>query len=296
MVKQEEKPDDTIPTPRPESPLPWTDAAWARISRVPIGFMRDMTREKVEQFATGKHMDFVDITVCEEGIAEGRRMMAEALGNYKGGGAKKAEIREAATAAAAAPVVAAAATPPPEWTEEAKQTVSAAADRTAAAGKLERERAEALGKGAAEERARGKKIEEIGQAFMARLGKQLGYGHPLSELTPQHQFTWTAEALERLERVPEFCREMTRWRVEWTAVKLELGRVITPAIMDRKFEMWGEVSTRSCPAASRSWRGGGHDGAARADPRLSPRRGHPVGRGQRAAWEASQVTTGARQG
>jgi hypothetical protein len=42
--------------------------------------------------------------------------------------------------------------------------------------------------------------------------------------------------------VPEFCRELTRWRVEWTAFKQGLGSVITPEAMDVKFGMWNEVS------------------------------------------------------
>jgi hypothetical protein len=32
--------------------------------------------------------------------------------------------------------------------------------------------------------------------------------------------------------------------VEWTAVKRDLGRVITPEIMKIKYDMWGEVSER----------------------------------------------------
>jgi hypothetical protein len=77
---------------------------------------------------------------------------------------------------------------------------------------------------------------------MEKLGAQLGYGHPLSNKTAQYEFEWTDGALAQLEHVPEFCREMTKWRVEWTAVKKDLGRVITPEIMNVKYDMWGEVS------------------------------------------------------
>ena len=77
---------------------------------------------------------------------------------------------------------------------------------------------------------------------MRKLGKQLGYGHPLAGVTTEHQFEWTPEAEAELAEVPAFCREMTKWRVEWTAVKKDLGRVITPEIMKIKYDMWGEVS------------------------------------------------------
>jgi hypothetical protein len=98
---------------------------------------------------------------------------------------------------------------------------------------------------AAEQRAAQKGVGEIRSEFIASLGKKLGYGHPLSDrgaLT--EQFTWTEEAESRLAEVPEFCRELTRWRVEWTAHKKNLGTTITPEIMEVKYQMWGEVSHR----------------------------------------------------
>ena len=50
-----------------------------------------MTREKVEQFAGRTGVADVNLSLCEEGIAEGRRMMAEMIGSYgKGGDAKQA--------------------------------------------------------------------------------------------------------------------------------------------------------------------------------------------------------------
>ena len=78
--------------------------------------------------------------------------------------------------------------------------------------------------------------------FIAQMGKKLGYGHPASEKTYALDFVWTPEALAKLEAVPDFCRELTRWRVEWTAYKKNLGRLITPEAMDIKYGLWGEVS------------------------------------------------------
>jgi hypothetical protein len=75
------------------------------------------------------------------------------------------------------------------------------------------------------------------------LDKKLGYGHPLSERTgTEVVFTWTPDAEARLTEIPAFCRDLTRWRVEWTAHKLGLGTTITPAEMDVKYELWGRVS------------------------------------------------------
>ena len=68
------------------------------------------------------------------------------------------------------------------------------------------------------------------------------YGHPLNPKTFEHHFTWSKEAEARLANLPSYCRELSRWRVEWTAAKKGLGPVITPEAMDVKFEMWDEVS------------------------------------------------------
>jgi len=246
-VKQEERPDDNVAHPRTESPFPWTNAAWKRICRVPEGFMRDMTREKVEQFATSQSATEVNLALCEDGIAEGRRIMAEMLGRYQAGPSAKAEVRaEAKPEPEPAPVEEGKCPLDKEeklaWTKAGTAVADEAVERVTNVGKFDAERAAQLTEGVAEERARDKRIQEIGESFMKRLGKQLGYGHPLSMQTSEYDFTWTPEAEARLEEIPEFCREMTRWRVEWTAVKKELGFVITPEIMDAKYEMWGEVS------------------------------------------------------
>jgi hypothetical protein len=243
-VVAEERPDDLQDRPREGSAFTWTNAAWTRLGRVPLGFMREMTRERVEGFAKGQGREAIDLALCESGIAEGRRMMAEMLGQYSTAGKSKEEVRDTAKQmfghGAGAPVAIEA--PAPAWTPEAVSIVETAATKVADLGKFTDDRARELAQGVAEERARDKKLEAIGEAFMKRLGVQLGYGHPLSEKTAEHQFTWTPEAEARLQNVPDFCREMTRWRVEWTAVKRDLGRVITPDIMDLKFDMWGDVS------------------------------------------------------
>jgi hypothetical protein len=97
---------------------------------------------------------------------------------------------------------------------------------------------------AAESRAHAHGVEEISELFVRTLGKKLGHGHPLSERSATESFNWTPEAEARLAEVPEFCRELTRWRVEWTAHKLGLGSTITPETMQVKYDMWGRVSHR----------------------------------------------------
>src|SRR5262245_13537637 len=60
----------------------WTEDAIARLSRVPAGFMRDMTREEVERVAADKGVTIIDLAVCEEGIGHARETMNEVIAGY----------------------------------------------------------------------------------------------------------------------------------------------------------------------------------------------------------------------
>jgi hypothetical protein len=126
----------------------------------------------------------------------------------------------------------------PRWSPDAEAVVR---ERAEIWSHGDPARGEELARGVAEERAAGRQAE-ITALFLRTLGKKLGYGHPLSEKGEELRFTWTPEAEARLADVPEFCRELTRWRVEWTAHKLDLGTTITPHEMEVKYELWGRVS------------------------------------------------------
>jgi nucleotide-binding universal stress UspA family protein len=228
---------DTVPPPKPagEMPLIWTDEAVQRMERVPGGFMRMMARTKVEEFARKIRAETITGDVAEGGLVEARMMMNQAL---KG---QSPEVVQAAMQAhghdggnSDEPRE-----PSPGWTEDGVRRLNEVEIR--AEEKFEPSRARELAQHAAESRA-ARTSEAINAAFLERLGIKIGYGHPLSPKTFEHYFTWSAEAEARLANLPSYCRELSRWRVEWTAAKKGLGPVITPAAMDVKFEMWGEVS------------------------------------------------------
>jgi hypothetical protein len=128
------------------------------------------------------------------------------------------------------------------WTPEGQAAAATGRER-AAVSRIAPDRAASMAERVVESRAQRDRVEEITDLFVRTLGKKLGYGHPLSDRTgTEVVFTWTPEAEARLSEVPEFCRDLTRWRVEWTARKLELGTTITPAEMEVKYELWGRVS------------------------------------------------------
>ncbi len=132
--------------------------------------------------------------------------------------------------------------PGASWDPEAHARAMRRAREAASRSHVSERQAETMAQRAVEQRAARRGLDEIGPGFVDALSKKLGYGHPLSERGALPEFEWTEEAEARLSQVPAFCRELTRWRVEYTALKKGLGPVITPAVMDVKYEMWGEVS------------------------------------------------------
>jgi len=145
-------------------------------------------------------------------------------------------------AAPGCPVPAAALPPDVKWDVEVHVAAMRKARSAADTSHVTPDKAEEMAHKVLEQRAARRGVDEINSKFVEVLSKKLGYGHPLSDRTGLPTFTWTDEAETRLREVPEFCRELTRWRVEFTALKKGLGTTITSAIMDVKFEMWGEVS------------------------------------------------------
>ncbi|HUY10075.1 MAG TPA: PCP reductase family protein [Candidatus Dormibacteraeota bacterium] len=148
----------------------------------------------------------------------------------------------AAGGAPGCPVPATSLPPDVRWDVEAHVAAMHKARSAADTSHISQAKAEEMAQNVLEQRAVRRGVEEIDSKFVDILGKKLGYGHPLSDRTGMPTFTWTSEAESRLMEVPAFCRELTRWRVEYTALKKGLGTTITPAIMEVKYEMWGEVS------------------------------------------------------
>lgn len=64
------------------STFDWTSDAIQRIFRVPAGFMRNKTQERIEELARERVVTAIDLTLVEEGIEIGKRMMAEMIATY----------------------------------------------------------------------------------------------------------------------------------------------------------------------------------------------------------------------
>jgi hypothetical protein len=70
------------------STFDWTDDAVQRIFRVPAGFMRNKTQERVEELAQERRAEAlgeggaIDLALVEDGIEAGKKMMAEMIATY----------------------------------------------------------------------------------------------------------------------------------------------------------------------------------------------------------------------
>jgi len=64
------------------STFDWTNEAAQRVLRVPAGFMRNKTQERIEEIARERALAEIDLPLVEEGIELGKRMMAEMIATY----------------------------------------------------------------------------------------------------------------------------------------------------------------------------------------------------------------------
>jgi nucleotide-binding universal stress UspA family protein len=68
------------------STFDWTNDAVQRVFRVPAGFMRNKTQERVEELARERAAAAIDLALVEDGIEFGKKMMAEMIATYSATG------------------------------------------------------------------------------------------------------------------------------------------------------------------------------------------------------------------
>ncbi len=77
----------------------WTNEAAQRILRVPAGYMRNKTQERIEELARERAAGTIDLALVEDGIEIGKKMMAEMIAIYSAPGASPVAPAPARTAA-----------------------------------------------------------------------------------------------------------------------------------------------------------------------------------------------------
>jgi nucleotide-binding universal stress UspA family protein len=84
------------------STFDWTNDAVQRIFRVPAGFMRGKTQERVEELARERAAASIDLALVEDGIEFGKQMMAEMIATYSAPGTSPGVATAARDSAGAA--------------------------------------------------------------------------------------------------------------------------------------------------------------------------------------------------
>jgi len=80
LVARDDKKNPLIST------FEWAEDATQRILRVPAGFMRNKTQERVEGLARERALTAIDLGLVEEGIEIGKKIMAEVIAAYPNAG------------------------------------------------------------------------------------------------------------------------------------------------------------------------------------------------------------------
>ncbi len=65
------------------SRFPWSDGAVERLFRVPAGFMRQRTQERIEELAAEREVGEIDLELVEAGIRMGREFMEQMIRGYE---------------------------------------------------------------------------------------------------------------------------------------------------------------------------------------------------------------------
>ena len=86
------------------SELDWAGDAVDRILRVPAGFMRNRTQNRIEELARERGLGAIDLALVEDGIEDGRQAMEEMIKGYQANPAPAREVMEAAVPPRMTPV------------------------------------------------------------------------------------------------------------------------------------------------------------------------------------------------
>ena len=190
-----------------EKTFKWTDEAQARLKRVPDGFMRNMTKSRVEQFAGKTGVSEITLEVAENGISGAKDMMSSMMGQ---GAPQKEET-------------------------EVSGKIDFKIDKN-----VDYYYCDICGytaKGYAPDecpvcRAVKEKftlVEDKKKFVTSSSGKIL---------------EWTEEGQQRLQNIPEgFMRDMTKWRIE-AFVRKSGSPQVTEELIEKKYQSWGEGSKK----------------------------------------------------
>ncbi len=225
-----------------QAPIPqekgfvWTPKAQERLERVPVGFMRDATKQHIENYAHEQSLKEITLEAAEAGIAKATQEMESVLS----GATSLEDIRKRIASMSVGDTPA----PLPYFCGLCGDVVQHPPDRCAVCSSG---------------RARFVKMEEDVEYFICTLCHQIhrrtipdhcplcGAGgefyktldrQPRGVSATSSSIRWTADAHEKITEIPEgFMRDMTRWRVEANAKRKGL-QCIDTGILAAQYAEW----------------------------------------------------------
>jgi len=230
-----------------QSPLPqapsfnWTPEAAARLERVPVGFMRDATRQHIENHAYSQAIQNITLDVAEAGIKKATDEMESVLS----GATSLDDVRKRLAGMSMGQTVS-----QPEETFHFCGMCGHTVRQTP-------EQCPVCETG----RNRFLPMEKGVDYFICAICSQISrttipdpcllcgaggeYAHPLERresVLPESIITWSDAAEALIAEIPAgMMRDMTRWRIEATARKKAI-REITPEVIEAKYREWAAVS------------------------------------------------------
>ncbi|MBI5344942.1 MAG: PCP reductase family protein [Deltaproteobacteria bacterium] len=185
----------------------WTDDALRRLERVPQGFMRNMTRSRIEGSARGKGIDLITLEFAEDVIGEARGVMTGMMGR------PAADKNENPARPAAEP----------EWTPEAIERLKMVPEGFMRDMTMRRIEKTALDKGISLIT-----IEVIQEKYD-------NWAEGSAKVT--RRLPWAKDAEEKIERIPSSVRGMVIKEVE-TLAERSGKEEVTLEVMEEAKKRW----------------------------------------------------------
>jgi nucleotide-binding universal stress UspA family protein len=209
-----------------ETSLHWQAAALARLMRAPQGFMRDLSKRRVEEYARANGMSEIDLDAVEAGLSSARAAMEKQLGAE--GTAKLAANGKCPFAGVGISTPEAKATTAdgqPDWSDNARRELQAVP-----AGYCRD-----MMVSAAETIAGRKGLVRIDTAFIQTILRTFATGSKTVEET----LPWDEAARLRIAAAPPLVRGMLQKEIEGWAQRSSMERV-TEAAVDAVRQQWAE--------------------------------------------------------
>jgi len=247
MKAEKESAEKTeAPESKPKEPqFTWSDEGQARIERVPVGFMRDATRQHIENYAFSNEITHITLEVAEAGIAKATAEMEAVLS----GAASLDEIKKQMAQMSGGDTVSQETEKPLHFCgmcgHVARNIPEACpvCEAKSARFVLMREDIDyficmvcsLVTEGAVSE-----------HCSLCGAGGEYGLKLERKESLVKDEATmsWTDAATAILSEIPEgFMRDMTRWRIEADARKKGVYE-IDPSVIQAKYTQWTQVSKK----------------------------------------------------